>query len=471
MRVMHTTRRTSFLMLILVAAVACAASLTPVVSAQDTPPPPTETPVVPADLPTAVPVEVPTAVPVEVPTADPAAPTVPALPAVPTTAFQDRIRVRPGDTMTVVRPGVIHIRRTTTDPLRINLMILDLRAPELDMQVSIGDAQLTGRRRPSAMAKKAGAFAAINGDLFSGTGIPQGLTITNGKVVVAPKYRATFGWTNDRKPFIGFVTQDWSWNAQITAASGATFGIDLLNYPPCQRGRLCVFNDFMPTVTSLPSDVKIEIDPSGTIVSIASGKVLRVKPGHRVLQATGGAAQWVTRHLKVGDVPQLRFDTFPELGSFSQAVSGGPILVRNGSFVTDCQCAFRDCKLAPKTQKNLQCEDFTTDWKQKHYDYVRMPRTAIAYNADQSLLIVAVIDGYQRGYSRGATQLELANLLLEFGAYDAMELDGGGSSSMTIDGKIMNRPPDAGGERAVANALLFFWNGPEPVAAPAVPRP
>jgi exopolysaccharide biosynthesis protein len=110
----------------------------------------------------------------------------------------------------------------------------------------------------------------------------------------------------------------------------------------------------------------------------------------------------------------------------------------------------------------MLCEDFDTYWKEAHYDWVYMPRTGIGYDRARQTLIVAVVDGYQLGYSRGVRQIEFANLLREFGAYDAMELDGGGSTTMVLDNTIVNNPSDATGERHVANALLFFWNEDQP---------
>ena len=89
------------------------------------------------------------------------------------------------------------------------------------------------------------------------------------------------------------------------------------------------------------------------------------------------------------------------------------------------------------------------------------PRTAIGINKNGRWLYLVVVDGRQPLYSEGATYQELAQILLDWGANDAMALDGGGSSVMTVlgeDGKpsILNSPIDQyipGRERAVANHL------------------
>ncbi len=89
------------------------------------------------------------------------------------------------------------------------------------------------------------------------------------------------------------------------------------------------------------------------------------------------------------------------------------------------------------------------------------PRTAIGLNRNGRWLIFMVIDGRQPNFSEGVTFPELAALLLSYGVYTGVNMDGGGSSTMTIrgvDGKprVLNSPIDqniAGKEREVANHL------------------
>ena len=69
----------------------------------------------------------------------------------------------------------------------------------------------------------------------------------------------------------------------------------------------------------------------------------------------------------------------------------------------------------------------------------RHPRTAVGLSKDKHYLYVFVIDGRQPGYSEGATLLELAKWTRHFGAYQAINLDGGGSSTLVID-KGKNTP-------------------------------
>jgi exopolysaccharide biosynthesis protein len=89
------------------------------------------------------------------------------------------------------------------------------------------------------------------------------------------------------------------------------------------------------------------------------------------------------------------------------------------------------------------------------------PRTAIGINRNGRFLYLVVVDGRQPFYSAGATFRDLAELLIDQGAYAAMSLDGGGSSTMVVEGedgqpKILNSPIDSylpGRERPVGNHL------------------
>jgi exopolysaccharide biosynthesis protein len=84
----------------------------------------------------------------------------------------------------------------------------------------------------------------------------------------------------------------------------------------------------------------------------------------------------------------------------------------------------------------------------------RAPRTVIGKYKDDQLLIL-VIDGYNEKGSSGATLQELQNKLLQFGVRDAYNLDGGGSSSLILNGRVVNKPSD-GNLRPVPTHFLFF---------------
>jgi hypothetical protein len=92
------------------------------------------------------------------------------------------------------------------------------------------------------------------------------------------------------------------------------------------------------------------------------------------------------------------------------------------------------------------------------------PRTAVGVSEDGHHLIIVIVDGRQLGYSQGATLQELAEIMIEYGAHRAMELDGGGSSTLVIEGEngqpvLLNSPVHQGldgNERPVATHIGFY---------------
>jgi Phosphodiester glycosidase len=92
------------------------------------------------------------------------------------------------------------------------------------------------------------------------------------------------------------------------------------------------------------------------------------------------------------------------------------------------------------------------------------PRTAIGLDQRMRQLVIVVVDGRQPGYSEGVTLPEMAGLLVEFGAYNGMNLDGGGSSTLAVQGsngksQVLNRPIDLripNRERFIGNQLGIY---------------
>jgi len=84
----------------------------------------------------------------------------------------------------------------------------------------------------------------------------------------------------------------------------------------------------------------------------------------------------------------------------------------------------------------------------------RQPRTLAGVRADGTLLLVTV-DGRLPGWSVGMTLPESARLMRSLGARDALNLDGGGSSTMVVRGEVVNRPADRV-ERRVSDGLFVL---------------
>ncbi|MBW6458077.1 MAG: phosphodiester glycosidase family protein, partial [FCB group bacterium] len=89
----------------------------------------------------------------------------------------------------------------------------------------------------------------------------------------------------------------------------------------------------------------------------------------------------------------------------------------------------------------------------------RHPRTAIGFNQDSTKVYFVVVDGRQAGYSVGMSLYEMAAFMKDIGIAHAVNLDGGGSSSMVVRNYVMNKPSD-GSERSVSNGIICVSTAP-----------
>ena len=145
----------------------------------------------------------------------------------------------------------------------------------------------------------------------------------------------------------------------------------------------------------------------------------------------------------IGDILELSTATLPSLHKVETAISGGPVLLRDG-----------------RHQKPTWANNGTTP---RPYSLKAMserhPRTALGWNSDYLFFIL--VDGRQQELSVGMTLAELSDYMRKLGCRDAMNLDGGGSSMLWCDGQILNRPSDKR-ERKIANSLLLVSRNRKP---------
>ncbi len=111
--------------------------------------------------------------------------------------------------------------------------------------------------------------------------------------------------------------------------------------------------------------------------------------------------------------------------------------------------AYQGVSFIPVLLKNGEEVDIPEDWVE-----TKQPRTMIGKYANDDLIFI-VIDGRQNDWSSGVTLERLQEKLLELGVKEAYNLDGGGSSAMYFNGKILNKPSD-GKERPVANNIVIL---------------
>jgi len=190
------------------------------------------------------------------------------------------------------------------------------------------------------------------------------------------------------------------------------------------------------------SDVLEMIVENGTVKEIRVNMPGTEIPLDGYVVITSGANKSrILENFKVGDPVRFEVTTTPDWTRIQMAVSGGGMLVVNG--------------VIP--------EKFTHEITGRH------PRTAVGVSEDGKTIYMVVVDGRQ-SHSIGMTMQELAQLMLEIGAYNALAMDGGGSSTLasrepgTESIVVQNKPSD-GVQRKIPNAIgIFSLAPPSPLA-------
>lgn len=332
-------------------------------------------------------------------------------------------------------PGVAHgymREATAAGPMVVHVLRADPR------QVAIRAAMAThprhggfGRATPSAIARALGAIAAVNGSFFNYTSNePAGLVMLDGQLVASsPLRRSVFGIRYDGTCFV----DDGPARAAVLLDSGREIEMQRVNRR-VQGDRWTLYTSHYGRSTRTPiafDRYEVAIDATGLVIEAANGD-LPIPPGGSVVSAAGAAAAELAEALAPGD-RALVYNRLPGVWEgVRYAIGGGPTIVRGGrAHVTARQEGF-----------------------DPHVAAGRAPRTAIGYTRAGEVLMVTV-DGRKAEHSVGCTLNELARLMIKLGATEAMNLDGGGSSTMVVDGKAVNRV-SAGKERDVSNVIGIF---------------
>lgn len=357
-----------------------------------------------------------------------------------------------------VCPGVRHIHRVTDDPLNLHILIVDLTEPGVALRTCLARDRATGIETVRSMATRKGAVAAVNGDYWSPFGVPQGLTVVDGEIIIAPKFRTAFGVTWEGEPVIGRWTDGWSWQAEAIAPGGARHPISLLN-SDLNPGWLCLYTDKFGMLSKGDSagtpSMELILNIERRVIEMRENQPGREIPsGGFALTGVGAPAEWLREHFQVGDLAAFDLKSTRPWQNLRHAIGAGPRILAEGQFYAD------------PIKEFPEGEEFTLSWKRSHYQ-LRQPRTALGISREKQRVILITADGRQPQFSIGVSPRHMADLLREFGAWDGMDLDSGGSTTMVIQGELMNHPSDraradgsGGTEREVCNALLVMYDAP-----------
>lgn len=323
-----------------------------------------------------------------------------------------------------VDKGVKHIKLIKYyqgSPVRINVIEVNSSInPDLQLTPALASETLGRKSTITNIARKNNAIVAINGTFFKpSTGVPLGTLMINKKMYTGPIYnRVAMGIFNDRYDMARIQL-----NANLNA-NGKTLKVDNINQPRMLSTYVIVYTpEWGKTAPPSPK--------YGKQIAIKDNKIVEVSTSALAIPENGfvvvGPAQILD---KFSDAKDIKFEvsTIPNWDDVNHIISGGPYLVKNGQVYIDVT----EQKLGAIGGRN--------------------PRTAVGYTANNNLIIVTV-DGREKS-SVGMTLTELANFMKSIGCCNAMNLDGGGSTVLYVDGKVANHPQVQGGI-ALSNALTL----------------
>lgn len=355
--------------------------------------------------------------------------------------------------------GITYTHDTVTRvPWSIHVLKIDRSRRDLEWHTTLAQGHVVGLstlvQQVQALPRSLGQpLAAINGDFYIAderspyVGDPRGLQVLDGELVSAPSDQASFWIDANGGPQATNLVSELRvfWPGKIEPAA-TPLGLNeeraknsAVLYTPRfgnstrTRGgvELILERDsdeaWLPLRAGLDIPARVrEVRAGGNAPLDTNTMILSLSPGlltnfPALLQVTTGA------------VLRVSTATIPSLAGVKTAISGGHVLIRDGKKV------------------GLGVPD-SRDFKFRSV-HERHPRSAVGSNRDHFFLVE--VDGRQPGLSMGMTLSELADYMLKLGCDMAVSLDGGGSSTLWLRGKVVNSPSN-GGPRSIANGLVII---------------
>ncbi|MCK2219486.1 phosphodiester glycosidase family protein [Actinomadura sp. ATCC 31491] len=326
----------------------------------------------------------------------------------------------------------------TTGPWDVKVVMIDSRTFRGSYAASLGTS-VAKRETVSSMAKAAGAIVGVNGGFFNIhtaknlRGEPVGASVVGGRLLseaVPGRSAVVLQGRTARITEIGTTVTVVSQDGEKVKANGVNRA--------AATDELILYTEEYGAKTPAGGTDAV-LDPAGKVLGLrASGAA--IAKGTRVLHGNGLAADWLNQHawqdwtIRVDTrVEDLRTGKALKLTPDLHVIAGSVGLVRNGQV-----------KITAKRDGH----DSVNMILRRH------PRTLLGVTRNGSL-ILATIDGRQPGVTVGANFHEAAQFMRWLGARQAINLDGGGSTAMVVNDKLVNRPSD-GVERGVGDSLLIL---------------
>ena len=339
-------------------------------------------------------------------------------------------------------PGVSHaFRWYASGPWAVHTITVEPNACVAFQTVKAQD-RMVGRETTTAMARRGAALAAVNADFFSfdPPGVSEGPQISSSTLLKSEGHhrealedrrlilQPIFAVQRNGKPAVTFTR--FTGSVRVGSHTFPLAGVNVR----ARSDSAFVYTSFWGSATAADSAALEVVVRNGVVTAVdtvpggvdipADGMIVVLRGAARAQAAgvqTGTPASWT------GQLAGLR--------QAREVVGGYPMLLQQSNAVHHDEAGLRPT-----------------------FSDRRHPRAAIGVDRKGRVLILAV-DGRQPGHSEGMTLQELGDFLIAHGITDALNLDGGGSTTLVVRDRIVNRPSDANGERAVSNALLIIESG------------
>ncbi len=358
-------------------------------------------------------------------------------------------------------PGVVYEKFVNAhDSLSANVLIIDMKKGNYILGARKANDSLKAREKTSSMAARSGSagfvvLAAMNADFFNihtgenennmiinGT-FEKGVNTTDSPYDTYSNPHSQFAITYSGKPYI----ERFKFSGTVIWDDGSTASLGRIN-SGADSNSITLYNHYQGKLTpSAPAGwqvTEIELKPSGkngdTLFFKENGELLTggnspIPSSGYVLSLNNQASNLYSNELGDGKTIKVVAHVLPYVKNIRTLLGGWPRLIKDG--------------------KNIAGLADSLEGTFPRFSAVKHPRSGIGFSKDSTIIYWATIDGRQESMS-GMSLTEFANFMQSLGAYQAMNFDGGGSTTMVIEGKVVNSPSDKTGERKVGNCILLL---------------
>ncbi|WP_290662280.1 phosphodiester glycosidase family protein [Ignavibacterium sp.] len=358
---------------------------------------------------------------------------------------------------TQVADGVVHKKIiNTNDTLVINILKIDIKKPDISILAVKANELLNTKETTSQMVKRYkisgyDVIAAVNADFFESDGEVVSNMISNGQIVKAVKFSdSPFNpFTNSQiasDADDNLYIEQFVFSGNLILPNGNVEEISRIN-SKSDSNSITLYNHFQGKITPPSSREWYVVDfvlfplqsIGDTLKFVAAAKTtlrnFEIPKEGIILSSNNKYAHYLEREIKIGDTLRIVYNFSPKIKNIKSLTGGWPVLVKDGMNMI---------------WRNTSIEGVTDKFSEQ-----RHPRTGIGFSADKRTLFLITVDGRQP-MSKGMTLIEFANLMINEGIFNGLNLDGGGSTTMVINDKVVNSPSDATGERLVGNCLMVI---------------